>query len=274
MPDHPDPLAGDSALLHANGRAGSWGSLGLWLDAGDDYFGACTALATAVGCAAGLKRGDHVLSVACGAGEELRLWQQAFGAALVVGVERDPALARAAQTRAPLAAVHVGNGMALLELGLPEASFDHVLCVDAAYHLHPRADFLRSAWRLLKPGGRLAYTDLVAAPANAARAAVLQGAARLCGLHADGLLPETAQFERLLQLGFAQVQLQRLDQSVLGGFAAFVRRRQWPAWRWPRVAVTAALISPCRAAGLGYAMLSATRPAASAGPASMPSATA
>ena len=44
--------------------------------------------------------------------------------------------------------------------------------------------------------------------------------------------------------------------------AAAQRLRPWqPGWR--AVATTAALIAPCRAAGLGYALLSATRPATS-----------
>ncbi len=55
--------------------------------------------------------------------------------------------------------------------------------------------------------------------------------------------------------------------TVLGSFTRFVRRqaaaqglRPWQAG-WRAVATTAALIPPCRAAGLGYALLSGTRPA-------------
>jgi hypothetical protein len=62
-----------------------------------------------------------------------------------------------------------------------------------------------------------------------------------------------------------------LDAAVLDGFARFVQRqaaahglRPWQSG-WRRVAATAALIPPCRAAGLGYALLSARVPAASAG---------
>jgi hypothetical protein len=62
------------------------------------------------------------------------------------------------------------------------------------------------------------------------------------------------------------VQVQRLDDDVLGGFARFVRLQSRglgvdvlrPAW-WPAL-ITAASIGPCRAAGLGYALFSARRP--------------
>jgi len=244
----------DIELLHAGGRPGAWGNLGLWDAATPDYFGACQALASAVAKATGLKPGDRVLAVACGAGEELRLWQEDFGAAEVAGVEADPASARRARTLAPGARVLEGSGVTLLELGLPEGYFDRVLCVDAAYHLQPRQAFLQAARRLLRPGGTLAYTDLVSERAHP----VLRGAARLCGLHEDALLPAQAQQQRLLALGYTEVRIERLDEAVLGGFARFVRRQDIAPWHWPRVATTAALIGPCRAAGLGYAMLSAT----------------
>jgi microcystin synthetase protein McyJ len=244
----------DTELLHAGGRPGAWGNLGLWDAATTDYFGACQALARTLGHAAGLQAGDRVLAVACGAGEELRLWQQGFGAAEVVGVEADAASARQARQLAPAARVLEGSGSALLELGLPTGHFDRVLCVDAAYHLQPRTAFLRAARHLLRPGGTLAYTDLVAERAHP----LLRVAARLCGLQPGTLLPAAAQRQRLQALGYADVKVEHLDDAVLGGFARFVQQRRLPPWRWPRVATTAALIGPCRAAGLGYAMWSAT----------------
>jgi len=247
-------LSRDTELLHAGGRPGAWGNLGLWDASTPDYLGAARALAVAVAQAAGLRAGDRVLAVACGAGEELRLWQQDFGAAEVTGVEADAASARLARLRAPAARVLEGPGTALLDLGLREGHFDRVLCVDAAYHLQPRQAFLQAARRLLRPGGTLAYTDLVAERAHP----LLRGAARLCGLHADTLRPAAAQRLDLQALGFGDIRFERLDEAVLGGFARFVQQRRVAPWHWPRVATTAALIGPCRAAGLGYAMLSAT----------------
>ncbi len=247
----------DARWLHAGGRAGAWGSLGLWAEDTPDYFGACAALAGAVARAAGLRRGERVLSVACGAGEELRCWAEDFGAAEVVGVELDVTLAAVARQRAPRARVIEASGTALDALGLAASSFDRVLCVDAAYHLHPREAFVRGALQLLRPGGRLAFTDLVAPQ----RPGALALAARLCGVPAEGLASAEAQKARLHAAGFADVRCESLDDAVLGGFARFVRSRRVAPWRWPRVAATAALIGPCRTAGLGYAMLSASRPA-------------
>jgi hypothetical protein len=144
--------------------------------------------------------------------------------------------------------------------------------VDAAYHLAPRAAMLALAWQWLRPGGRLACCDLTLRASQSpllrgSLSPLLRAGARLCGVAAADLLPLPQQVQRLQALGFTEVQADVLDAPVLGGFASFVRRqaaaqrlRPWQAG-WRAVATTAALIPPCRAAGLGYALLSATRPA-------------
>jgi SAM-dependent methyltransferase len=243
-------------------------------------------LALAVGRAAGLAPGSRVLSVACGAGEELRLWRQQFGVAAVCGVEREAAAVRAAYADGGLGEGHTcvlpGSGSALLALGLQPGSFDAVVCVDAAYHLNPRSAFLQGAFTLLRPGGRLAYTDLLlddAAPPDipsvAASAAwkrpawkrtLLRASARACGLSAAELPSPQAHLKALQALGYIEPSLRRLDVEVLDGFARHVRgqaqRHGLSAWQaaWRRPAITARLIGPCRAAGLGYALIAATRP--------------
>ena len=150
-----------------------------------------------------------------------------------------------------------------------------MVCVDAAYHLSPRSGFLAGAWQALRPGGRLAYTDLVLSR-SASPGTGLRWAARACGVDLQELLPLPGQVQRLQQAGFDAVGTQSLDDAVLGGFARFVQRQQavlgpraWhPAW-W-RPALTARLIPPCRVAGLGYALLVATKPEANK-PAGAPS---
>ena len=292
-----DPAALQRRLLHLGGAADDssgggveshWGNLGLWpgTHAGtapptapsrtppahghthaDTYAGACRALALAVGTAAGLQPGQRVLSLACGAGDELLLWAGHFSAAQVLGVEIDPqAAALAARRTAGQPAIQVLCRSALALQGEPTLGgpFDAIVCVDAAYHLAPRRSLLAALLPRLRPGGRLAYADLTLRAAGASP--LLRAAARLCGVPAADLLPLAQQLQRLQALGYTDVQGQALDEAVLGGFARFAARhaaahglRPWQAG-WRRVAATAALIPPCRAAGLGYALLSAAAP--------------
>lgn len=279
----------ERALLHRGGRPGTWGSLGLWQDGVDDYAGACEALALAVGRAAGIRPGDRVLSLACGAGDELLLWARHFGAAEVLGLELDPRLVAAARAlvaggsgtagaprgcrievrQANLRPRAAGDGtragMAEALLATP-GSFDRVVCVDAAYWLGPRAALWRSVAPLLRPGGRLAYTDLcLGPPAHPAWRWALRGAASLARVPLAEVPSAEGHAQAMRQAGLVALQGERLDALVLAGFAAHVRSQEprigrtplHPDWRRP--GLTARLIGPCRAAGLGYVLMSGER---------------
>ena len=248
------------ALLHRGGLPASWGNLGLW-STDRRYADAAAALARAVGQAAALQPGARVLSVACGAGDELLLWLQAFGAQSAQGWDRDARAVR--QARALIAEAGLSARCAVDTQAPTGGAFDAVLCVDAAYHLSPRTAWFAQACAALRPGGRLAFTDLVL---DHGSSPVLGAAARLCGVPRSDLVDDAQRVQQLQAAGFDDVAVQRLDDAVLGGFAQFVRRQSRalglgagrPAW-WPAL-ITAALIGPCRAAGLGYALYSARRP--------------
>ncbi len=261
------PRFNETELLHQGGWPGQWGNLGLWTDAAD-YAQACQNLALAVGRAAGLGPGDRVLSVACGAGEELVLWVDGLGAQAVVGTELNPARVAAAHPRLSpwLQTGHVQ----IIDASTPPAGvFDVIVCVDAAYHLSPREAWLQQCFQLLRDGGRLAFTDLVLprTPSARPRGRAWSAAARACGLALDDLVDSPCMRQRLHDTGFVHIHQHRLDDVVLGGFVRHVRwqsrRLGWRALAaaWRRPLLTALMIPPARAAGLGYVLVSAQKPA-------------
>lgn len=264
--------AAENELLHRGGRPSAWRNLGLWPVAADGgYATACEALADRVASAAGLAEGDHVLSLGCGCGEELVHWVHRHGAAAVVGVEPDAACAHAAHARAAEAGLAPGRVTVLAQSGPPPDGryaperFDVVVSVDAAYLLSPRTDWLLAAHASLRPGGRLACTDLALRGARPARW-VLRRVASACGIDGDDLGDEAEQAARLDDIGFEHVRVERIDDAVLGGFAAYVERQsarlgadaRAPAWR--PAARTATMIRWARRWGLGYTLLSARKP--------------
>lgn len=259
---HDDVMA-QAALLHAGGQPGGWGNLGLWPAV--DYATASAALADRVAQAAALAPSAQVVSLACGAGEELLRWRRHFGAGAICGVEQDAALLAVAHEQIVDASGDaVGDAVALLRAR--PARFDAVLIVDAAYHLGARPPLLAAAAAALKPGGRFAFTDLVLdARSSAPARGALRIAARAAGLSAEALAPEARQHAWLAAAGFDEIRIERLDDAVLGGFVRFVQqqrrrldaRARGAAWR--RIAGTAALIPLGRALGLGYALIAARR---------------
>ncbi len=110
----------------------------------------------------GLAAGQRLLDVACGAGGPARFAARTTGCT-VVGVDNsEGAIATASRLSGEEGLrnrVSFQVADASLRLPFPDASFDAVLCVDAIVLLPGRAAVLRDWSRLLRPGGRIAFTD-------------------------------------------------------------------------------------------------------------------
>jgi SAM-dependent methyltransferase len=282
----PDPasLAAERALLHCGGPLTGWHNLGLWSATPSTsafaaahavrtspYARACQALADEVARAAGMCAGDQVLSLACGTGEEIQHWRQAHGCAQVVGIDAQPPRLPPANALDAVFMEQISSSQELLARWPGSAAFDRVVCVDAAYHLSPRLAWWRAARTLVRPGGGLAFTDLVLpAPSSRTAAArrLLQAPAGWSGIALDEVLDTEAALQRIELAGWVSAQATDLTIPVLVGFERFVRshgrllgRSAWsPHWR--RVRATAALMPLARAAGLRYVLFSARAPLA------------
>lgn len=109
-----------------------------------------------------LSPGKNMLDVACGSGGPV-LRIAALTGCSVVGVDvHEQAIATANSLAAqrdltPCAKFQVADAIA--QLPFPDASFDAITCIDAINHLPNRPLILADWARLLKPGGRLLFTD-------------------------------------------------------------------------------------------------------------------
>jgi SAM-dependent methyltransferase len=104
----------------------------------------------------------RLLDVACGSGgPTLRMARLAGCHVVGIDIQAEGiAAATAAAGRAGLAEhVQFTQHDAGQPLPFPDASFDALLCIDAINHLPDRVAVLREWWRVLKPGGRLVFTD-------------------------------------------------------------------------------------------------------------------
>jgi 2-polyprenyl-3-methyl-5-hydroxy-6-metoxy-1,4-benzoquinol methylase len=121
----------------------------LYTEKTDDYFGHAR---TEVVPLLPAGRADRVLDVGCGRGDTLAFLHAIGRCRWTCGVEMFPDAAEVAKSR--LDAVYVGN-IEQIDLRIPPASLDVVLCLDVLEHLIDPWTTAKRLAGLLKPGGVL-----------------------------------------------------------------------------------------------------------------------
>lgn len=138
---------------------------GYWTRDGMTLEQAAESLTRLVAASAGLAPGDRVLDVGCGYGAGAVCWMRHFRPDSVTGL--DVTEIRIEEGRRYVAQ-HGFADVIDLQLGdathmqFDDAAFDKLLSVECAFHFDTREKFLHEAARVLRPGGTLVLTDIIA----------------------------------------------------------------------------------------------------------------
>jgi ubiquinone/menaquinone biosynthesis C-methylase UbiE len=171
---------------------------------------------------AAVRPGMHVLDVACGTGVVTRLAAERVGSAgRVVGLDINAAMLSVARRLEPVGTSAEWLEASALEMPLPDASFDIVVCQHGLQQFPDRPAALREMRRLLVPGGRLGlcvWSRIEGSPGMAALAEALQrhvGTEAAANRRAPFALGDPVQLRALIEdAGFRDVDVRTVVETA------------------------------------------------------------
>ncbi len=235
------------------------------------------ALVTLLGETAKLSSEDRVLDVGFGFGDQDIVLMDRFSPRQIVGLnvtrlQVDVARRRVAE-RNLSDRIDLRFGSAT-EIPFEGQSFDKVLALECALHFYTRESFFHEAFRVLKPGGRLAMADIIPIPQSGRptlkgwlNAYMGRAFWQICK---ENVYDHEVYREKMISAGFKNVEVTSIREHVMEPFSRYIlermsepemiRRIHPPLRRMFMDLARATLEQPADFAGLDYVLAIGDKP--------------
>ena len=147
-------------------------NIGYWAEGAQSLDEAAQAMARLVAEVGQFNSSDEILDAGCGYGDSDFFWATSIRPRSIVGIDINAEEVSKGVERAKdlnLATRIELRVASAVEMPFEDASFDKVASIEASHHFLTREDFLREAYRVMRPGGRLVTTDVLPLPGRSAR---------------------------------------------------------------------------------------------------------
>lgn len=217
------------------GESSLYLNLGYWEQA-TTYDAACQAMAKLLGEASCMGPQDEVLDVGFGFADQDLFWIDTFSPKRISGLNIAPSQVDFARKR--VAERHLEGRIDLrvgsaIQIPFEAEKFDKVVALETAFHFPTREHFFQEAYRVLRPKGRLAITDILFLTKQRAPGSKksMYGAMKtyllrtLWQVPLENMYPSDVYMEKLLSAGFENIQIRSIREHVIKPFAVYANNR-------------------------------------------------
>jgi microcystin synthetase protein McyJ len=205
-------------------------NFGLWENGIKTYIDASHNLLTRVGKKIGLNSRSSLLDVACGMGSQDRFFIKQFNCKFIEAVDLtkkhiDIAVSKLRDSDYKNRIRYwIGNAC---HLKFKDSSFTHVTGIEGPVNFCTREDFLKEAYRVLKPNGKIGMSDfyLVRMPRLRWKVLFMKFFAKQWHIPWENVYGLKIYKKKLEDIGFVDIDLEAVGDKVIPGYYFDQRKR-------------------------------------------------